>query len=132
MGEIAKREWHRVVADLYHAGLLTAVDRAMLEGYCVHYERWVKAEQVVMKKGEVVKTVNGNLIHNPFLSVANRAHELYAAACREFGMTPASRSKVTAAPQEELSLAELLFEGSETVDDDDAPIETKDEQNGAG
>ena len=46
------------------------------------------------KLGTVVKTTNGNLIQNPYLSIANRAMMDMARLAVEFGMTPSSRSRV--------------------------------------
>lgn len=111
LSKAARAEWRRVAAELYDAGLLTTVDRAALAGYCVAFARWQEAEGVVTAKGMVVKTTNGNLIQNPFLAIANRAMDDMRRFAAEFGMTPASRTRVVAADTGagELSLAELLF-----------------------
>lgn len=63
--------------------------------YCVIYVRWVKAEKMVRDKGEIIKTAAGNIIQNPYLSIANRALEQLNKLGAEFGMTPSSRSRVT-------------------------------------
>jgi len=109
----AREEWRRVARTLADAGVLTEVDRAALLAYCVSYQRWVDAERQVAEKGVVLKTVNGNIIENPYLSVAKRAMRDMLAAMQQFGMTPASRSRVQAATggEAEMSLAELLFAG---------------------
>ena len=93
---VARDEWKRLARDLYDAGLLAAVDRNALGAYCVVYARWVEAEAEVAKRGPVVKTVGGNVIQNPYLSVANRALEQMNKLAAEFGMTPSSRTRVKA------------------------------------
>ena len=90
----AKAEWRRVSRELYDLGLLSNVDRAALAAYCTAWARWVEAEEIVQQKGMVIKTTNGNFIQNPFLSIANRAMDDMRRLMVEFGMTPASRTRV--------------------------------------
>ena len=45
LSPIAKAEWKRLVRQLQAVGLLTALDRAVLAGYCQAYGRWVEAER---------------------------------------------------------------------------------------
>lgn len=107
----ARAEWKRVSRDLYDAGLLTGVDRGALAAYCQAYSRWADAERRARGLGAVIQTMQGNLVQNPWISIANRAMELMLKAAAEFGMTPSARSRVTAqVPERETSLAEALFE----------------------
>lgn len=62
--------------------------------YCVIFVRWIKAEKMVREKGEIIKTAAGNIIQNPYLSIANRALDQLNKLGAEFGMTPSSRSRV--------------------------------------
>lgn len=104
----AAREWKRVVEELYAVGLLTVVDRAALEGYCVAYGRWVDAEKRLKKEGLVIPTKAGGLMQNPYLSVANRAMDEMRKWMNEFGMTPSSRTRVQAPQAKEMTLDDLL------------------------
>ena len=107
----ARAEWKRVSRDLYDAGLLTGVDRGALAAYCQAFSRWANAERRARELGAVIQTTQGNLVQNPWISIANRAMELMLKAAAEFGMTPSARSRVTAqVPERETSLAEALFE----------------------
>ena len=107
----ARAEWKRVSRDLYDAGLLTGVDRGALAAYCQAFSRWANAERRARELGAVIQTTQGNLVQNPWISIANRAMELMLKAAAEFGMTPSARSRVTAqVPEGETSLAEALFE----------------------
>jgi len=111
LGEEARREWRRVARALHGAGLLTEADHDALALYCETFASWRRAEEQVRMKGEVVRTAGGNVIQNPYLSIANRAKKDALLLLREFGMTPAARSRISVdAPAEELSLADLLFE----------------------
>lgn len=98
----ARREWTRIVPELYQLGLLTKIDRTALAGYCQCYGRWYEAEEQINELGRLskdklkflYKTTNENLVMNPLLSVANKAMEQMHKFLIEFGMTPASRSRI--------------------------------------
>ncbi len=91
-------------------GLLTEADHDALAMYCETWATWKRAEAQVQRKGEVVKTVNGNVIQNPYLAIANRAKRDALMLAREFGMTPSARTRISVDDgADEPSLAELLF-----------------------
>lgn len=106
----ARAEWKRVAKALHQSGLLTQVDRAALAIYCQAWARWIKAEAQVARHGEVVKSAAGNVMQNPYLSIANRAMKQVQSMARELGMTPSARSQIKVQPLDEPSLADLLFE----------------------
>lgn len=89
-----KEKWKSVVRELHPLGLVTSIDKDHLAMYCTIYVRWVKAEKMVRDKGEIIKTAAGNIIQNPYLSIANRALDQLNKLGAEFGMTPSSRSRV--------------------------------------
>lgn len=101
----AKKEWKRMSVVLFDMGLLTNVDMAALAAYCQLYGRWAEAETKLKKKGEefIVITKDGNKIQNPLIGIANTALKLMAKCLIEFGMTPASRSKVSAKKEKDKS-----------------------------
>jgi P27 family predicted phage terminase small subunit len=106
----ARVKWDELVAELYPVGLLTTIDVDALTFYCVLHSRWKKAERIVREKGEVIKTVNGNIIQNPYLSIANRALGQMAKIAAEFGMTPSSRTRIAVKPpDQESELEQKLF-----------------------
>ncbi len=101
-----------MVRELHPLGLITTIDKDALAMYCVIYMRWLKAEKLVREKGEIIKTAAGNIIQNPYLSIANRALEQLGRIGAEFGMTPSSRTRVkvdAADPEQELE--RMLFGG---------------------
>lgn len=102
----AKVEWGRLVGALFEAGLMTEADRGALAAYCQAYGRWAQAERALARMAErdainsglMVKTSNGNVIQNPLVGIANKAYSDVVRFAAEFGMTPSSRSRVTAHP----------------------------------
>ncbi len=110
LSDAEKEKWKSVVRELYPLGLVTNIDKDHLAMYCTIYVRWVKAERMVRDKGEIIKTAAGNIIQNPYLSIANRALDQLNKLGAEFGMTPSSRSRVkTDLPTQESELEEMLF-----------------------
>lgn len=105
----AKVEWGRISSHLHRVGLLTEIDRGALAACCQAYGRWVKTERILKSLSEkdlifhglVIKTSNGNMIQNPLVGTANKAMSDYVRYCGEFGMTPASRSRIDAKEPEE-------------------------------
>lgn len=97
-------EWRRVAEPLYHAGILTKLDRAVLAAYCDSYARWREAAQVLTRMaaadpvtgGLVIRTSNGNVIQNPILGIANKARAETVRYAVELGMTPSARTRVKA------------------------------------
>jgi P27 family predicted phage terminase small subunit len=98
LSDEAKREWRRVGALLVTLGLVSELDRAALATYCQAWGRWVEAEEALRQYGVVIKSPSGFPIQSPFLAVANKALEQMRWALLEFGLTPASRTKVHAEP----------------------------------
>lgn len=114
-----KAKWKVVVRELHSLGLVTRIDVDALAMYCVIYARWIKAEKMVREKGEIIKTAAGNIIQNPYLSIANRALEQLNKLGAEFGMTPSSRTRVkTDLTDPDQELERMLFGQRVRVGDD--------------
>ena len=95
LSEYALEEWNRMTVELSSLGLLTEIDRTELAMYCQAWGRVVKYEKIVAEKGELHKTTSGNIILSPAMWVINKAMEQCHKYLTEFGMTPASRTKVS-------------------------------------
>jgi P27 family predicted phage terminase small subunit len=104
----ARTEWKRIYPELQSMGLMTSIDRSALAAYCQAYGRWAKYEKIIKEKGELHKTKSGNIITSPALWVANKALEQMYKYMTEFGLTPASRTRLSVAKQEEDPMEQLL------------------------
>lgn len=94
----AKSEWRRIVPQLRVLGLATRIDHAALEAYCEQYARWREATMLLREIGLSYETSTGNLRERPEVGVANEALKNMRMLLTEFGMTPASRSRISVAP----------------------------------
>lgn len=95
---LALEEWNRIVEELAENGLMTNLDRAALVAYCEFWEAYVQAAEKLQKGGFVYTSANGNMVENPWFSIKKRAAELMHKFLIEFGMTPASRTRISATP----------------------------------
>lgn len=95
---LALEEWNRIVTELAENGLMTNLDRAALVAYCDFWEAYVIADERLKKKGGglVYTSANGNMVENPYFSIKKRAAEIMHKFLIEFGMTPASRTRISA------------------------------------
>jgi P27 family predicted phage terminase small subunit len=102
LSDEAKVEWGRVSQELAQLGLLTRIDRAALAAYCECWADWVEASRLCATKDgqdrKVIKTAAGNFVENPYYSIKKRSAELMHKFLTEFGMTPASRTRIDASP----------------------------------
>jgi P27 family predicted phage terminase small subunit len=100
----AQREWARLAGELSKLNLITNLDRGALATYCGAYGMWAEAMEQIQKYGTMVKSPSGFPIQSPYLSIANRQAEIMMRIASEFGFTPASRSRISAPPQDQLPL----------------------------
>lgn len=113
----AKKEYKRITPELMRYGLISKIDRAAL---CLYLQTWaelVYAESMIQRQMKIAEkkraaaeavgeeyeggdgmvdiTKNGNVIYSPYWVIANRARANVARFLESFGMSPASRSRVT-------------------------------------
>ena len=110
---LGRKCWRELGPVLMAAGLLTAADLVAFASLCSAYGRFIYAEGQVKLRGPVIRTPAGLEQRNPWLLVSDKARDQLAEHLRDFGGTPASRSKAAVAafadgPQ---SLADILFGG---------------------
>jgi P27 family predicted phage terminase small subunit len=91
--DIANYEWERVGNELIAKRLLSEVDLTAFTGYCLNVSRMVKAEREVQTKGLVYMTEFGPKAR-PEVMIARQASAEALKFAKEFGLTPASRTRV--------------------------------------
>lgn len=92
----AKKEWRRLSKQMEQLGILTEVDMAAFAGYCQSYARWKAAEEFISKNGAIVRTPSGYWQQVPQVSMAQQYLKQMNKFCEQFGLTPASRSRIVA------------------------------------
>ncbi len=109
LSPFARQEWERLSAELSKLNLVTLLDRGALATYCAAYGFWSEALQQIQKYGTMVKSPTGYPIQSPYLAIANRQAEIMMRVASEFGFTPASRSRISAPPPDQLTLLDLTM-----------------------
>src|SRR5262245_62012148 len=99
--EPAKAEWRRIAPMLRKARVITEAERAALIALCQQWSRYIGAQGHLARLGMVVKAPNGMPIVNPYLTVADKALAHCTRLWTELGLTPSSRSKLSALPAAE-------------------------------
>ncbi len=101
----AAEEWARTAPVLFNLGLLTKLDTASFAVYCMSYAQWRSATELLAEAAAADPQTHGllierdsGLIANPLIGVARRAAETMLRIAGEFGMTPASRTRITINP----------------------------------
>lgn len=106
----AKAEWRRIVPELSVLGLLTRIDLAALAAYCQSYAELEEATRTLDKEGRVCvwpildkqgAKIGEKLKSHPAVQQQRDAARLVKQFISEFGLTPASRTRVHGATGEE-------------------------------
>ena len=105
----ARKEWRRSGAFLLELGLISDLDRSAFAAYCTAYGRWIEAEEALKTYGVMIKSPSGFPIQSPYLSIAKKAMEQMRSLLSEFGMSPATRTRVSGTPVAEMDEFELLM-----------------------
>jgi P27 family predicted phage terminase small subunit len=108
LGPVARREWDRMAAELTSLRILTQLDRAALAAYCGAYAMWAEATEAIQKFGTMVKSPTGYPVQSPYVSIANRQAEIMMRIASEFGLAPASRSRISAPSADEPNLFSMM------------------------
>lgn len=105
----AKREWKRLASELEKVGLLTQIDGSIFAAYCQSWSLFVAAQKAIneYQKTENKLTVTytntlgaSNEVPLPEIAIAEKALKQLKAFCTEFGLTPASRTRIDVKPLE--------------------------------
>ena len=111
LSDEAKREWKRLAPRLWRVGLLTEVDGTALGLLCEAFAQYVAAKAVVDREGMLLMSEKGNAYQHPAAGLMTQARGELMKWSREFGMTPAARSRISVqAADDAPTLADMLFE----------------------
>jgi len=92
--EIARSEWVRVVPLLVASGVAKDIDSVALLAYCLAYQHWYKAEELVRIHGPLIRTSAGWLTTSPAMRLADAQLSKMREFLSDFGMTPTSRVRI--------------------------------------
>jgi P27 family predicted phage terminase small subunit len=101
----ARKAWKSWSEELERMNLDFRPDAQMLEGACIAYEAAIECYENIQKQGRLVakravdpetsKLVVVSVKTNPLVAQMNAAWMIMRAFCSEFGLSPASRTRLT-------------------------------------
>lgn len=91
----ARREWKRISVELEKLKLLSEIDRAALAAYCENWAMFVLATKEIRENGITCLSPNGHVMQRPEIAIRNKAMMQMKTFLAEFGMTPASRTRIS-------------------------------------
>lgn len=103
----ARLEYRRTAKMLVQLRVLTEADATALALYAREYERYIHANEMIAASGDVLRGKSG-YYQSPWVGVSNMAFKNMRGLLTEFGLTPASRTRIQAAPAEEQSIESML------------------------
>jgi P27 family predicted phage terminase small subunit len=89
-------EYYRTAAELHAKGIMTQVSFRPFVAYCTQVAIYFDAVERLNETGTVIMDDKGQPRVNPYAKIANDALSLMLRLAVEFGLTPASSSKVHA------------------------------------
>src|SRR5687767_6217896 len=106
----AKKEWKRLVPVLRRMKVLTEADWMALANLCQTWSTLVKAQEKLTEVGILYKSPSGFIMQSPLLAIVNQCVDTITKLSREFGLTPAARSRIIAQidPEPEDDLMTIL------------------------
>ena len=107
LSERAREAWDDLAPMLFGAKLLTEADELMLANLCQAYATMQDAQEQLNRSALIFKTDSGYIQQNPLFIIIRTQSELVLKLCREFGLSPSSRARLTV-PQEKDADNDLL------------------------
>lgn len=118
----AKKEWKNLAPTLIAMGVLTDVDLDAFAAMCQNYAYYVEVDRKITKMGKEAEGVyllqqaeSGYLSPHPLLSLRTKYYETWRKSLSDFGLTPATRSRITSGQES----------GTHAHDDDIASLLSK-------
>lgn len=100
LNERAQKEWKRLVPMLLGMRTLTVADGLALGLICADIADLERINEAIEKSGYLIQASLGGYKLNPLLPVQVVLHRRVTEGLREFGLTPASRSRVRTVAEE--------------------------------
>ena len=94
LGPLALNMWDTVMPELLANKILTVPDLHNVEAFCMSYQRWREAEELVNRDGLVIETTHGDGKKHPALTIINEAKTQMMKYGALLGLDPSSRTRL--------------------------------------
>jgi P27 family predicted phage terminase small subunit len=87
--------WDDLAPKLARSGVLTEVDTYALAALCQSWSTYEQATATVAREGQTIEGYRGSTVRHPAAIVAKQALAEFLRLATEFGLTPASRARIS-------------------------------------
>lgn len=98
LGDHGRAKWFALVPHLGAVGLFTVLDADALAMYCEAWDEFFAARAEIEASGIVACAGSGAEYQHPAVGIKNKAIQRIRQFAQDFGMTPAARQGLNAAP----------------------------------
>lgn len=103
----AKAYWRDIVPQLERAGLISVLDGAAFSAHCDAVGRFEEVTRQLKSLDDMIdSTPQGYQVQHVLFQIRNKLWEQVLRSAQEFGLSPAARSKVKDAGQQQLPLGD--------------------------
>lgn len=99
LDDVGLVEWNRAGAILLRFKVLTEADMAVFAGYCFSYQEWIRLCMIIREKelaAIIQKTPNGLMVESAISTAASKYYKQMIRGAVELGLTPSSRTRISA------------------------------------
>jgi P27 family predicted phage terminase small subunit len=89
-----KELWNTVGPVLLTNGIMNELDRSCFAMLCSTYDRLMKFQAILREDGPILEDKQGRMKKHPIATIISQHESLLKTYCQDFGMTPASRSRL--------------------------------------
>jgi len=91
-----RKAWKIICEELEAMSILSRAEFGIIGALAQAYGRWIHAEEELAKTQELVTTILGNIIQNPWLGIANRSIDQISRLSAQLGLDPTARTRIKA------------------------------------
>jgi P27 family predicted phage terminase small subunit len=95
----ARREWRRVSSELIRLKVMSRTDGTALALYCQTFGDYLGYCATLAEEGAFIRTPGGCPVQHPALGAKHTALKIMNQYLQQFGLTPASRTRISAAQE---------------------------------
>ncbi len=103
----AKKYWRKTAPEMHRLGLLAELDVVGYAIICQLYAHILECTEVIGAEGTVYQTETGFLRPRPEIKLVQDLMKQYLDFGREYGLTPASRSRISVEPPDAVGEEDL-------------------------
>ena len=96
LSDLGRKVWDTEAPELAKIGLLTQADGIAFGLFCESMANYITDAKELRGEKRVAVSEKGSAYQHPLVGMCNKSWDQILKMCREFGVTPASRSQVTA------------------------------------